>query len=162
MKMKLFMIIAPVVLVLDQWTKQWIIDHFQLGQSLEVLENFFQLTYVRNKGAAFGFLANAPEQFREPFFMVIPLLASIVFLRLFRELKVGDKLMLWALCLASGGAAGNVVDRLRHGFVVDFLDFHWFHRAHFPAFNVADSAICIGMALFMLDGLLRRPEKKDH
>ncbi|NDD91695.1 signal peptidase II [bacterium] len=139
------------ILAADQWTKMIIIDKFALGESIPVISSFFNLTYVRNTGAAFGFLAAAHPSFRIPFFLAIPVIALVVIGLLFKKLPERDIKTAMALSLVMGGAVGNLIDRVRFGYVVDFLDFHWKFQAHFPAFNVADSAICVGVALLMFD-----------
>jgi signal peptidase II len=144
-------LIPASVIVLDQWTKQLVVDRFQLGESIPVLSSFFNLTYVRNTGAAFGFMASVDSTYRIPFFLIVPLVAMSVIGYLFKKLAPEDLKTAVALSLVMGGAIGNLIDRVRYGFVVDFLDFHWKFQAHFPAFNVADSAICIGVGLLLLD-----------
>jgi signal peptidase II len=144
--------IVPIVsIILDQWTKGIIVDRFQLGESIPVLSSFFNITYVRNTGAAFGFMATVDSSLRIPFFLIVPTIALLVIAYLFRKLPAHDVKTAWALSLVMGGAIGNLIDRVKYGYVVDFLDFHWKYQAHFPAFNVADSAICIGVGLLMLD-----------
>jgi signal peptidase II len=144
-------LLPTITLVLDQWTKQLIVDRFHLGESIPVLTGYFSITYVRNTGAAFGFLASANPAFRVPFFMLVPTIALAVIIYLFRKLPDHDRRTAYALASVMGGAVGNLIDRVRFGYVVDFLDFHWRYQAHFPAFNVADTAICVGVGLLMLD-----------
>ncbi len=153
MKKKYWILAAlpSLVLVLDQLTKQLIVNRFHLGESIPVMTGYFSLTYVRNTGAAFGFLATANPAFRIPFFMLVPTLALAVIIQLFRKLPDSDLRTAVALASVMGGAIGNLIDRVRFGYVVDFLDFHWRYQVHFPAFNVADSAICVGVGLLMLD-----------
>lgn len=150
-KYRIMLVWPLLILALDQWTKQLIVDRFSLGESISVIQGWFSITYVRNTGAAFGFLASADPAFRVPFFLAVPLLALFVIIYLIRKLPDGDLRTATALALVSGGAVGNLIDRMRFGYVVDFLDFHWKYQAHFPAFNVADSAICVGVGLLMLD-----------
>lgn len=146
-----------VVLILDQISKWLITSNFTLGQSLPILPNYFNLTLVHNPGAAFGLFASAPEAFREPFFFAVPLLTLAVILFLFHRLQNQQTLSTHAFAGIIAGAIGNLVDRFRFGYVVDFLDFHWRYTAHFPAFNVADSAISIGVALLLLASFLEKP-----
>lgn len=152
--------LMPLVIGLDQWTKQLVLEHFRHGETLPIVSNFFNLTYVKNNGAAFGILASADPAFRVPFFIVVPLLALLIIGYIFKKLPESDLKLSTALSLVIGGAIGNLIDRLIHGFVVDFLDFHWSYQYHFPAFNVADSAICVGVAILMLD-LAVRPEHEE-
>lgn len=154
-------IIPFVTILLDQWTKGVIVDRFQLGESIPVLASFFNITYVRNTGAAFGFMAAVDSSLRIPFFLVVPTVALVVIGYLFKKLPPEDVKTASALALVMGGAIGNLIDRVKYGYVVDFLDFHWKYQVHFPAFNVADSAICIGVGLLMLD-VARKEEGESH
>ena len=126
-------------------------------QSISVIQGFFNFTYIRNTGAAFGMLADAPALFRVPFFIAIPLIAVFIIFSMFRKLPKDNVFMASALALIVGGALGNLIDRIRYGFVVDFLDFHWNYQWHYPAFNVADAAICIGVGMILID-TFRYPE----
>lgn len=143
--------IAGVVVLLDQLTKILISQSFSYGESYPVT-SFFNLVLVYNKGAAFSFLASQGG-WQRYFFTAVSIIASIVIVYLLK--KHGDKtLFSWALALILGGAVGNLIDRLLYGHVIDFLDFHaagW----HWPAFNIADCAIFIGAALFIIDELRR-------
>lgn len=149
-KYKILMAVVPAIVAIDQITKLKIVESFTLGESFNVLPGLFSLTYVRNNGAAFGILAQSHPEFRIPFFLAVPVIALAVIAHLFRKLGPQDRKLAFALSLVIGGALGNFIDRARLTFVVDFLDFYWGVN-HFPAFNVADSAICVGVALLMLD-----------
>ena len=153
-RFRLLAIVSLVVLVLDQATKLWVDRHFFLHESVTVLENFFHFTYVRNKGAAFGIFADS--SFRVPFFITVSLVAALGILWYVRTLSDNQRLQVLALSLIFAGAVGNLIDRIRLGEVIDFIDVHWYHR-HWPAFNIADSAITIGVALLLID--LWREEK---
>lgn len=150
--------IAFILILIDQFTKTLIVGYFQLGDSREVW-SFFNVVRVHNTGAAFSFLANAGG-WQRWFFVGLGLVATGFIVFMLRQ-HGGQKLFAWALSLILGGALGNVIDRLVHGYVVDFFDFHWavlapmFHGGHFPAFNVADCAISVGAALLILDELRR-------
>lgn len=146
------------VLVWDQWSKQWVLENFHWGESREVLKGFFNLTYVRNKGAAFGFLHSAPESLREPFFVIVPVLAICVLSFLYWRLKEGQKLSAIALSLILSGAVGNLIDRMRFGYVVDFLDFYLPSLGHWPAFNIADSCIVVGVGILFVLSFLRKDQ----
>ena len=148
--------VFAVCVAIDQITKRAILNRFVLGESLEIVPGLFSLTYVRNKGAAFGFLHSAPESFREPFFLAVPILAIFILGYLYYQLRVEERLSAWALSLILSGAAGNLIDRVRFGYVVDFLDFYLVRWGHWPAFNVADMAIVIGVSLLFLHSLLGR------
>ncbi len=150
-KYLILLVVAPVIILLDQATKLLVLSRFKLSESLPVVDGFFNLTYVRNTGAAFGMLADAPEAFRVPFFLLLPMGALAFILWVLRRIGPGELKVAWALALVFGGAVGNLIDRARYGYVVDFLDFHWDYRYHFPAFNVADSAICVGVAVLMYE-----------
>src|SRR5690606_27740289 len=139
-----------VVLVLDQWTKGWAESALRMYQPMEVLP-FFNLTLAYNEGAAFSFLAGAGG-WQRWFFAGIALVASVVIL-VWLVRGRDSRIVAAALALILGGALGNLWDRLALGHVVDFLDFHW-AGYHFPAFNIADSAITVGAALIILDMLL--------
>jgi signal peptidase II len=154
-------IILLVILVLDQWTKTKVHTTFRWGESITLIENFFALTYVRNMGAAFGFLNNAPAVFRVPFFLIVPLVVLFVILILFVKLKESEKLTAVALSLILSGAIGNLIDRVRYGFVIDFLDFHWKEIYHWPAFNVADSSIVIGVSMMFLLSLTKKETPRE-
>jgi signal peptidase II len=146
----LLFIICVVTLIAYQWTKHVIHKNFHWGESRPIVKNVFALTYVRNTGAAFGFLNRAPAAFREPFFIVVPLIAMAVILVIFIRLKDNQNLMAGSLSLVLAGAIGNLIDRLRFGFVIDFLDFHWADKYHWPAFNIADSCIVVGVAVLFI------------
>jgi signal peptidase II len=139
------------VIALDQLTKRAVLARFRLGESWAMLDGWFDLTYVRNSGAAFGLLAHADPTFRIPFFVIVPLVALSAIGYVFQRIPDGDLKLSTSLSLVVGGAVGNLIDRLLWGYVVDFLDFHWNYQYHFPAFNVADAAICVGVAILILD-----------
>jgi signal peptidase II len=143
--------LALIILIADQFTKTLILGYYKLGDSTQVL-SFFNVVRVHNSGAAFSFLAGAGG-WQRWFFTGIGVVATIFIIWMLRS-HSGQKLFAFALACILGGAVGNVVDRVMHGYVVDFLDFHW-GTMHFPAFNVADSGITIGAACLILDEILR-------
>lgn len=143
--------------LLDQLSKLYIDRNFELYESLEVLENFFHITYIRNKGAAFGIFSD--HALRLPFFFLISLLAVVGIFWYLRQLRNDQKWSHLALGLILSGAVGNLIDRIRYGEVIDFIDVHWYNH-HWPAFNVADSAICIGVGLLLLETW--REEKRNR
>jgi signal peptidase II len=152
--------IAGLVVALDQITKAWILASFHLYESRSVVDGLFHLTYVRNRGAAFGFFAGLDPTFRRFFFLAVTAVALAVILVVVRRLGPDRGWMISALALVFGGAIGNAIDRVRWGEVVDFLDFFW-RGHHWPAFNVADSAITVGMGvLIALELFGRRVEKQ--
>jgi signal peptidase II len=142
---------ALLLLVADQFTKVLILGYYQLGDSTPVT-SFFNIVRVHNNGAAFSFLASAGG-WQRWFFTAIGIGAALLMVWLLKK-HAGQKLFAFAIASILGGAVGNVIDRVLYGYVVDFLDFHW-RGWHFPAFNVADSAITIGAACLILDELLR-------
>jgi signal peptidase II len=143
--------VALIVFILDQLTKVLIMGYYQLGDSTHVT-NFFNVVRAHNTGAAFSFLAGA-SGWQRWFFTAIGVAAALFIIWLLRS-HAGQKLFSLALALILGGAIGNVVDRLMHGYVVDFVQVHW-RGWYFPAFNVADTAITVGAACLILDELLR-------
>jgi signal peptidase II len=144
--------IAAIVILFDQLSKITITKLFVFGEE-KVITSFFNLVLAYNRGAAFSFLSNE-SGWQRYFFTAIGIGAALYIVYLLRK-HSGQRLFCWALALILGGAVGNVIDRLLYGHVIDFLDFHWSGIGHFPAFNIADSAICIGAALFILDELRR-------
>jgi len=150
--------LAALLLVLDQVTKQVILATYQLGDSTYVT-SFFNIVRAHNTGAAFSFLAEAGG-WQRWFFTAVGVAASVFIVWMLRS-HPGQKLFAFALACILGGALGNVIDRLVHGYVVDFLDFHWrflegmFPGGHFPAFNIADAAISVGAVTLILDEILR-------
>ena len=143
------------VILLDQLTKIVIQNLFFLGQSIAVIPGFFNLTYVRNPGAAFGFLASGNPAFVIPFFILISIVVVVGIVYYFRKSDPTQRLHRWGLAIILGGAIGNLIDRVVYQSVVDFLDFYGGHY-HWPAFNVADSAITIGVGLIIMDMLLTK------
>ena len=150
--------LAFIIILLDQITKVLIVGNYRLGDSTYVT-SFFNVVRAHNTGAAFSFLANSGG-WQRWFFTGIGVAAAIFITYMLRA-HAGQKLFSFALACILGGAIGNVIDRVLYGYVVDFMDFHWsflapmFHGGHFPAFNVADSAISIGAVCLIWDELRR-------
>jgi signal peptidase II len=150
--------LAFILLLADQFTKVLIVGYYNLGDSTFVT-SFFNIVRAHNTGAAFSFLAGA-SGWQRWFFTGLGIAASIGIIWMLRA-HAGQKLFCFALACILGGAIGNVIDRVAYGYVVDFLDFHWaflsplFHAGHFPAFNVADSAITVGAVSLIIDELRR-------
>lgn len=150
--------VAAVVLLLDQFTKVLILGHFELGDS-QTVTSFFNVVRVHNTGAAFNFLADAAG-WQRWFFVGLGTLATGVIVWLLRS-HPGQTLFCLSVSMVLGGAVGNVVDRIWHGYVVDFLQFHWsfleplFHGGYFPSFNIADSGITLGAIGLIVDELRR-------
>ena len=145
--------VAGLVVALDQLTKLYIHAGFALSESLPVIQDIFHITYVRNTGAAFGIFRDIPELARKLFFLSMPPIAMVIIITMLRGVENRDRWQIFSLSLIFGGAIGNYIDRLRFGFVIDFLDFHYKDTWSYPAFNVADSAITVGVALLLLDAL---------
>lgn len=143
----IFLLAAAIILPLDQLSKVVIDSNLELYQSLPVIENFFHITYLRNPGAAFGILAD--HSIRLPFFISVSLIAALGILWYLRRVAASDHWQQLALGLIFSGALGNLIDRIRLGEVIDFLDVHWY-RYHWPAFNIADSAICVGVGIMLI------------
>jgi signal peptidase II len=141
--------VAAIVVVADQFTKSWILDNFALHESRTIIPGFFNLTSIRNTGAAFGLLAGSNGAWRPWFFGAIAVAALVSIAFLFNHYSRKGRIFVFSLACIAGGAVGNLIDRVRFGSVVDFLDFY-IGRYHWPAFNVADSAIVVGVGLFLL------------
>jgi len=163
MKKKLtwLLLLSSIIIIADQLTKIYVYTHFQLGESLTVIENLFNITYVRNFGAAFGFLAQSNPAFREVFFLLMPPVALITILFILKGVDPRDNPQILALSSIFGGAIGNYIDRLRFGFVIDFLDFHYKNRYNYPAFNIADSAIVLGVTVLFILMYFEERQKKQ-
>ncbi len=145
-KVRLVLTWVAIILVIDQLTK-FIVDHtMPLYQSIPVIDKFFNLTYIRNTGAAFGILTSSGATFRLPFLMLFSVLAIGFIIVMLRRLPEGETGLISALAFILGGAIGNLIDRFAYGEVIDFLDFYW-HNYHWPAFNIADSFITVGVTI---------------
>ncbi len=155
-------LIVSILVALDQLTKVLILSRFKFGESIIIIENFFNLTYVKNYGAAFGFLSESHPVFREIFFLIMPPAAMVVIGVLLKKAPQHDRLQIIALSSILGGAIGNYIDRLRFRYVVDFLDFHLFNQYSWPAFNIADSAIVLGVMALMYQMYLESKNLKGQ
>jgi signal peptidase II len=137
---------VAIIVVLDRLTKIIVDRSMPLHHSVPIIDGLFNLTYVRNTGAAFGIFAGSHEAFRLPFLILVSILALgfvVVMLKRLRDEETG---LITALAFIVGGALGNLVDRVLYGEVIDFLDFYWSHY-HWPAFNLADSCITVGVLI---------------
>lgn len=150
--------VALPVIILDQITKLLIVRKLGMNDAITVIDNFFDIVHARNQGAAFGILRDS--SIRLPFLISVSLVAVVVVFILYRKLRPDQKLAAASLALVLAGAVGNLIDRARLGEVIDFLSVHWYQHA-WPAFNVADSAICIGVGLMAID-MYREEKKKRH
>lgn len=154
---QLFWLISGVGLLADQLSKLYVDRVMSLYQSVPVIDGLFNFTYLRNRGAAFSFLSDA--SWRLPFFIVVSIIALLVIILAFRRMRDDQKLAQASLAMIFSGAIGNLIDRLRLGEVIDFLDVYW-KKHHWPAFNIADSLICVGVALIALD--MFREERRGN
>ncbi|MEZ0312730.1 MAG: signal peptidase II [Myxococcota bacterium] len=175
--------IAVTILVLDQITKFLVVKHLTNAMAGEpgfgeqvrlfltthhpvregrtiVSESFWSFVYAENPGAAWSFLRDAPEWFRTPFFLLVSVAAMIFIVVYFRRTEGQQRGLRLALALVFGGALGNFFDRVRLGYVIDFIDWHWFSRFTWPTFNVADSAITVGVVIMAADMLFHKPRER--
>lgn len=153
--------IALVVVVLDQLTKLWVQKSLVLYTVRPVIPDYFNIVHVLNRGAAFGFLNRSDIRWQTYFFFAATALAVLIINHLLRMTRDDDHLLVVGLGMILGGAVGNLIDRIKTGEVVDFLDFYW-RSYHWPAFNVADSFIFLGsMALLVAFYHLRRPPTRE-
>ena len=150
------------IVVIDQWSKGTVSSTFRLGESMPVIDGFFNLTYVRNSGAAFGFGNAFNNWLRYSLFLALPVIACIWLIYLLIKTINGPLIMSFAYTLILGGAIGNLIDRFRLDYVVDFFDFY-IGKSHFATFNVADAAISVAAGLLIIDYFLQsRRDKKDE
>jgi len=155
----MFILGAAVIVVLDQVTKSAVMARFSLHETLEIIPGLFNLVYVMNPGAAFGFLADASPGFRYAFFTGVTILAAGLIVYYLVKSNPRNRLLAGSLTLIFGGAVGNLIDRIRFGAVVDFLDVY-LGASHWPAFNVADSSITVGAVLMIWEMLRNRKSKQ--
>jgi signal peptidase II len=146
--------LAMIVFVIDQWTKHLIVSNFELHQSLRLIPGFFNLTYILNTGAAWGLFRQHPGALKALAAVTVTVL--LLFAPYFQGTRRWPR---WGWALLVGGIAGNLADRFRIGCVVDFLDFYA-GSTHWPAFNVADSAICAGVICYIIDSFAHKGEPK--
>ena len=154
-----YLIVIIAIVIIDQWSKYLVSHSFYIGESLTVIDGFFNFTYVKNPGAAFGFGGNYSDVIRFLLFKALPVIACIWLLILMVKSLKGPLIMTWAYALILGGAIGNLIDRFRLDYVVDFFDFYY-GTSHFATFNVADSAISVAAGLLIIDFFLQKKEEK--
>lgn len=142
-------ILSCVVCLLDQISKEYMMNTLRVGESIEVIPQFFNLTLVMNPGAAFGLFANLPPTMRRVMLGLVTLFAMVLVVTLLKKDAKDDIVSKIALHMVLGGAFGNLIDRFRYDAVVDFLDVYW-NDYHWPAFNVADSAISVAVCILLI------------
>jgi signal peptidase II len=154
-----YALVVAAIIVLDRWTKALILDRFDLNESVSVIDGFFNITYVRNTGVAFGIFSSISSPLKSTLLSVFTAIAAVAVVTYSYRSSLRNRLLQAALALILGGALGNLYDRLAYGYVVDFLEFY-IGSYHWPAFNVADSTITTGVVLLGLEIL--RNETPDR
>ena len=163
LKYFLFLTISFAILALDQATKLMIHTQFNLGEKKVIIPGFFNITYVRNTGGVFGLFSESNDAIRMILFIILPVLAFVLIFSIIHKLDIKQKYQLLAFSSIFGGALGNYIDRIHFGYVVDFLDFHYKGRS-WPAFNVADMGIVIGVfsaiaIIYITEGKQKKQEQ---
>ena len=149
------MIFAGIVILSDQFTKGLILRYLPYNNSISVINGFFNITHIHNPGGAFGLMANLSPTWRSIIFLFISSLAVGLILYFYKKTPAQYSWLTAAFALIFGGAIGNLIDRIRFGIVIDFLDFY-IGNLHWPAFNIADSAITIGIGIFLFHLLFKK------
>ena len=147
MKYLILLTSASAIAALDQATKLYIHTHFMEGESVTVIPNYFNLTYVRNAGGAFGLFNDSHQILRTILFILFPVIAFGIIFNILRKINHKEKFPVLALSFIIGGAVGNLIDRVHFNYVIDFLDFHLPNGWIWPTFNVADTAVVVGVSL---------------
>lgn len=159
--MRLYLVLVIGLVGLDQLSKYWIMTTMSLHEVQEVIPGFFNLVYVTNKGAAFSMFASIDSPVRHYFFITVNSLAAIALTIAAWRMRFEQVFYVAAFSLIASGAIGNLVDRLRFGAVIDFLDFY-VGPYHWPAFNLADSSICVGVAILLVLNIAEIKKEKDR
>ena len=147
MKYLILITSASAIAALDQATKLYIHTHFMVGESVTIIPNYFNFTYVRNAGGAFGLFNEANSVIRTILFILFPMIAFIIVLNILKKIEHKEKFPILALSFIVGGAIGNLIDRIHFNYVIDFLDFHLPNGWVWPTFNIADTAVVTGVLL---------------
>jgi signal peptidase II len=134
--------------------------HPERSNDVEVIQNFWHFRYVENPGAAWGFLSGSASSLRTPFFLLVAVAAMVFIVFYYRKTAPGQFWLRTALAMVFAGAVGNFLDRVRLGYVIDFVDWHWYAKATWPTFNVADAAISTGVVMMLLEMMIKAPEAK--
>ncbi len=160
-------LISAITVVADLGTKHWALRRLEtpegIATPMQIIEGKLAFVLARNRGGAWGLLQGASDVIRKPFFLLVSCVAIVFIVSLYRRLAPTQRALKWGLPLVLGGAIGNLVDRVRYSWVVDFIDVHIIHNGrayHWPTFNIADIAICIGVGLMAIDMLGSRPKTK--
>jgi signal peptidase II len=163
-KYLVLLVLSALIVSLDQLTKLFVHTQFRLGESMTIIPNLFNFTYVRNYGAAFGFMSESHPAFREVFFLSMPPIALLIIILILRTVQDDDWKQIVSLSLIFGGAIGNYIDRLRFRYVIDFIDLHFRNIYSWPAFNIADSTIVLGVCILLLTVVLesKRAAARTH
>lgn len=152
--------VATVIVTLDQLTKYILCQTLPLHQQTAVFQHFLHIIHVRNPGIAFGLLTHVGSRFKMPMLLLISGVAIVIVVFFISQIKEGSRLQLLCFSLVLGGAIGNLIDRFRFGEVIDFIYVHWYTAFYWPAFNVADSAISVGIILLAMDIIVDLRGKK--
>ncbi|MDY6862982.1 MAG: signal peptidase II [Thermodesulfobacteriota bacterium] len=161
-KNSIFLSVFLLVIILDQASKYIIRQNLLLNTSqIQIFDNFFQIIYIKNPGIAFGMLSSPEKSPLKLIFLIgVSITALFIIFLYFRKLPSSDKISSLSLSLIAGGASGNLIDRIYFGEVIDFLDFHLYHKYHWPAFNIADSSISIGCLILIFTVFQNKKEGK--
>ena len=154
-----FFVILILVVISDQLSKLWILQNFALYDSTVIIPGLFNLTFLRNTGAAFGMFAGQPALYRQLFFITMAVVALVVIILMQRKLGPQNSWYTISLAFISGGAVGNLIDRIAYGSVIDFLDVY-IGSHHWPAFNIADSGITVGVCIFLITQFIEDRQEK--
>lgn len=154
-KYRILIIVSLIIIIVDQITKWLVLVNMPMYESIPIIENLFNLTHIHNTGGAFGFMANQSALIRQILFHGVSLLSLGVIIYFYHQAPANYPFLLVALSLIFGGAVGNLIDRFRMGEVVDFLDFY-IGSYHWPAFNVADSAVSVGVTVLMYYMIIKK------
>ncbi|MBU1171117.1 MAG: signal peptidase II [Proteobacteria bacterium] len=161
-KIMRLLIVSGITVLIDQISKAVIVRFLSYGENINLIPGFFNITYVLNAGGAFGLFAQQSQLVRVMMFLVLSMIAVGFIFYLYHGVPRSHPMLANALALILGGAIGNLIDRIRMGRVVDFLDCYIKHF-HWPAFNVADSAICVGVGIFIYHIVFKKmPEEGSH
>jgi signal peptidase II len=165
-----FLVVVTFVnLAADLFSKYWAKEHFETAlpgeaKRLVVIDGVMNFIFAKNRGGAWGLLQNENEALRRPFFLVVSVAAIVFIVSLYRKLQPGQTALKWGLPLVLGGALGNLVDRIRYGYVVDFIDVYMSYGGepkHWPTFNIADVSICVGVGLMAIDMFTSRERNRS-